>query len=216
MKIFAIDSSTEKIVMVYKDDEKTITLSYKGKDKHGRNIGVLSKKLKDFNINFNEVDVFGVGIGPGSITGLRVGISFVLGLGIDKRKVAIPSTKIIAANMAFSGKNIVVARKARQGYLYGAVYDENLNTLINPFIETIENFKRIVSKFSNCIVIGDGADFFEERGFLDTIFNYPSPERLLFVLQKEIQNGNFTEKIQPLYLQKSIAEINFEKRRRGE
>lgn len=216
MKIFAIDSSTEKIVMVYKDDEKTITLSYKGKDKHGRNIGVLSKKLKDFNINFNEVDVFGVGIGPGSITGLRVGISFVLGLGIDKRKVAIPSTKIIAANMAFSGKNIVVARKARQGYLYGAVYDENLNTLINPFIETIENFKRIVSKFSNCIIIGDGTDFFEERGFLDTIFNYPSPERLLFVLQKEIQNGNFTEKIQPLYLQKSIAEINFEKRRRGE
>lgn len=216
MKIFAIDSSTEKIVMVYKDDERTITLSYKGKDKHGRNIGVLSQKLKEFNINFNEIDIFGVGIGPGSITGLRVGISFILGLGMDKRKVVVPSTKIIAANLAFSGKNIVVARKARQGYLYGAVYDESLNTLIEPFIESIDNFKEIISKFSDYYVIGDGSVFFEEKYILDSTFNYPSPDRLLFILEKEIQKENFVETIQPLYLQKSIAEINFERKRRGE
>jgi tRNA threonylcarbamoyl adenosine modification protein YeaZ len=216
MKLFAVDSSTEKIVVAYKDDEKTITLSYKGKDKHGRNIGVLSKKLKDFNINFDEIDVFGVGMGPGSITGLRVGISFILGLSFDKRKVAIPSTKIIAANMAFSGKNIVVARKARQGYLYGAVYDENLKTIVEPFIDTIENFKKTILSLSNFIVIGDGATFFEERGTLDDIFNYPTPERLLFLLEHEVEEGNFVEKIQALYLQKSIAEINFERKKRGE
>ncbi|MDK2887031.1 MAG: tRNA threonylcarbamoyladenosine biosynthesis protein TsaB [Thermosipho sp. (in: thermotogales)] len=216
MKLFAVDSSTENIVIIYKDDDKKISLSYKGKDKHGKNIGVLSQKLRGFNINFDEIDVFGVGIGPGSITGLRVGISFVLGLGMDKRKIAVPSTKIIAANLAFAGKKIVVARKARQGYLYGAVYDENLRTLIEPFIETIDNFKEIISKFSDYYVVGDGSIFFEKKFIVDPIFNYPTPERFLFILEKEIQKGNFVKTIQPLYLQKSIAEINFEKKRRGE
>ncbi|SHH55940.1 tRNA (adenosine(37)-N6)-threonylcarbamoyltransferase complex dimerization subunit type 1 TsaB [Thermosipho atlanticus] len=215
MKIFALDSSTEKIVMVYKDNEKILTFSYKGKDKHGKNIGLLSQKLKDLGIDFYGLDIIGVGIGPGSITGLRVGISFALGLGLGKKMVTIPSTKIIAANLLNCGKNIVVARKARQGYLYGAVYDSKLNVLIEPFINSIDGFRKVISKCSDYIVIGDGSEFLEDNGLKDD-FNYPSPERLLYVFEREIESENFAETVQPLYLQKSIAEINFEKRRKGE
>ncbi|MBO8161658.1 MAG: tRNA (adenosine(37)-N6)-threonylcarbamoyltransferase complex dimerization subunit type 1 TsaB [Thermosipho sp. (in: Bacteria)] len=215
MKVFALDSSTEKIVMVYKDDEKLLTLSYKGKNKHGKNIGNLSQKFRELGVDFKNLNIVAVGIGPGSITGLRVGISYALGLGLGKKMIAIPSTKIIAANFFNFGKNIVVARKARRGYLYGAVYDENLNEIYEPFIESVDEFKKRIEKLNNYIVIGDGAEILEKNSFPE-FFNYPTPERLLYLVEKEIQNENFVEKVQPLYLQKSIAEINFEKKRKGE
>ncbi|RDI91400.1 glycoprotease family protein [Thermosipho africanus Ob7] len=211
MKILALDTSTSKIVVYYRDSEKIITQTYMGKDKHGRNLGVVMNNLKNFNINFEDIDVVGIGIGPGSLTGLRVGISFALGLSIDKKIVVVPSTKLIAANLMNSGKNIVVTRKARQGYIYGAIYDEYLNTIVEPFVESIENFSKEFEKMENFVVIGDGAEYF--GGNLPEIYNYPEPSRLGYLVEKEIEVENFVEKVEPLYIQKSIAEINFEKKK---
>ncbi|QTA38355.1 tRNA (adenosine(37)-N6)-threonylcarbamoyltransferase complex dimerization subunit type 1 TsaB [Thermosipho ferrireducens] len=215
MNILALDTSTKRISIAYKNETNVVSVTFEGKDKHGRNIGILAKYLKEIGVNFSTLDVIGVGIGPGSLTGLRVGISLALGLAVEKKIVSVPSTKLIAANLMYCSKNIVVARKARQGYLYGAVYDENLDEIISPFIETIEGFKRKVSFLKDAIVVGDGADLLFEYEKAEEFLSFPDPLRMLNIVEDEIKNQNFVEKLNPLYLQKSIAELNFEKRKGG-
>ncbi|ANQ53924.1 peptidase M22 [Thermosipho sp. 1063] len=210
MKVFAIDTSTPQLVVYYRDENRIITQTLMAKDKHTKNLSILMEILKGFEIDFDELDVVGIGIGPGSLTGLRIGISFALGLSIDKKIVTVPSTKIIAANLLYCGKDIVVVRKARSGYIYGAIYDDKLSVKVSPFVEEIEKFKeRLNGDFS---VIGDAAEFFGKK--FPEFFDYPQPERLGMLVEKEIENGNFVDKVDPLYIQKSIAEINFEKRHR--
>ncbi|APT73980.1 peptidase M22 [Thermosipho melanesiensis] len=209
MNIFAIDTSTPQIAVFYKTLDKLLTYSFMSKEKHTKNISALIKTLKE-EINFEEIDVVGIGIGPGSLTGLRIGISFALGLGIDKKIVTVPSTKLIAANLLYCGKDIVVVRKARSGYVYGAVYTENLETKVPPFVEEIEKFKQKLE--GDYFLIGDAAEFFGEK--LPDVFDYPVPKMLGMFVEEEIKKKNFVDKVEPLYIQKSIAEINFEKRQR--
>ena len=210
MKMLAIDTSTPRIAIYYKDGEKVITQTYMGKDKHGRNVGIVMSNLKNLEISFDDLEIVGIGIGPGSLTGLRVGISFALGLGVDKKIVVVPSTKIIAANLMNSGKNIVVVRKARKGYIYGAIYDSNLNTSVEPFVDSIESFSETLKNLENYYIVGDGAEYFGRE--LPEIYDFPEPFKLGLLVEQEIESGNFVEKVEPLYIQKSIAEINFEKR----
>lgn len=215
MKIFAIDTSTSRIASCYVDDEKKVFIDLETHEKHGLQINQIVEKMKE--VNFGDIDVVGIGIGPGSLTGLRVGISFATGLGIGKKIVQVNSLKLIASNLKFYDGYIVVVRKAREGYLYGAIYkgqeDGNLIEIEAPFIDSIDFIREKAKKYNDKVFIGDGAQFFDER-FEDDDINFPSSRNLFKLVSEEIELGNFVEYVEPMYLQKSIAELNFEKRLR--
>ncbi len=215
MKIFAIDTSTSRVVACYVDDEKKIFIDLETCEKHGLQINQIVEKMSE--VNFEDIDVVGIGIGPGSLTGLRVGISFATGLGIGKRIVQVNSLKLIASNLKFYNGYIVVVRKAREGYLYGAIYkgqkDGNLIEIEAPFIDSIDSIKKKLEKYNDKIFIGDGAQFFDEI-LEDEDINFPSSRNLFKLVSEEIKLSNYVEYIEPMYLQKSIAELNFEKRLR--
>ncbi len=210
MRFFGLDSSTTRIVTVYVDEEQKICAEFESSKKHGYKIGDI---VNFFNyVDFNSIDFLAVGVGPGSLTGLRVGISFILGLGPDKKYLQINSLKLIGMNLRNFGKNIVVARKAREGYLYGAVYDEKMNTLREPFIESLEDFKKNLKQFEPYYTVGDGAQFLDNHIYLDL----PTARNFYELAKIELENPKFVDFVEPMYLQKSIAELNFEKRQRGE
>ncbi|MFN6991128.1 MAG: tRNA (adenosine(37)-N6)-threonylcarbamoyltransferase complex dimerization subunit type 1 TsaB [Fervidobacterium sp.] len=222
MKIFAIDTSTPRIVACYVDDERKILVELETKAKHGTQVSQVIEMMKD--VDFSSLDVIGIGIGPGSLTGLRVGIAFATGLGVGKSFVQINSLKLIASNLEFYNGYIVVVRKAREGYVYCAVYKglDRVNDKVNdnddmieeveaPFIDSIERIRNKIEMYNPRICIGDGAEFFD--CMLDSVeYNYPSAKKLLQLVLKKIERNNFVDSVEPLYLQKSIAELNFEKR----
>ncbi len=210
MRFFGLDSSTTRIVAVYVDEEQTICAEFESTKKHGYKIGDIVSFFN--NVDFNSLDFLVVGVGPGSLTGLRVGISFILGLGPDKKYLQINSLKLIGMNLKNFGRNIVVARKAREGYLYGAVYDDKMNTLKEPFIESLEDFRKNLKQFEPYYTVGDGARFLDNHIELDL----PTARNLIELVKMELENPSFVDFVEPLYLQKSIAELNFEKRQRGE
>lgn len=227
LKIFAIDTSTPRIAAFYLDVEKKILVELETKAKHGTQVSQIIEIMKD--VDFSSLDVIGIGIGPGSLTGLRVGIAFATGLGVGKSFVQINSLKLIASNLEFYNGYIVVARKAREGYVYSAVYkglDERNDKINNkndsiieeveaPFIDSIERVRNKIEMYSPRICIGDGAEFFDcALGSVE--YNYPSAKKLLQLVLKEIERNNFVDNVEPLYLQKSIAELNFEKRQNKE
>ncbi|MEN6589896.1 MAG: tRNA (adenosine(37)-N6)-threonylcarbamoyltransferase complex dimerization subunit type 1 TsaB [Fervidobacterium sp.] len=215
LKVFSIDTSTSRVVACYFDDDMKCSIELETKAKHGIQISQVIKKMPE--VNFRDFDCVGIGIGPGSLTGLRVGIAFASGLGVGKKFVQINSLKLIASNLEFYEGYIVVVRKAREGYLYGGVYhgDSNgrLAEIERPFIDDVESIREKISCYEPKVCIGDGAEFFEQR-LESTDYNFPSARKLFKLTVEEIEKANFVELVEPLYLQKSIAELNFEKKQR--
>ena len=215
LKVFSIDTSTSRVVACYFDDDMKCSIELETKAKHGIQISQVIKKMPE--VNFRDLDCVGIGIGPGSLTGLRVGIAFASGLGVGKKFVQINSLKLIASNLEFYEGYIVVVRKAREGYLYGGVYHGNSNGRLaeieSPFIDDVESIREKISRYEPKVCIGDGAEFFEQR-LESTDYNFPSARKLFKLTVEEIEKANFVELVEPLYLQKSIAELNFEKKQR--
>ncbi|MGB9615354.1 MAG: tRNA (adenosine(37)-N6)-threonylcarbamoyltransferase complex dimerization subunit type 1 TsaB [Fervidobacterium sp.] len=207
-----MDTSTQRVVACYVDSEKKILVELETKEKHGLKISQIAEKMGE--VDFGTLDVIGIGIGPGSLTGLRVGIAFATGLGIGKKFVQINSLKLIASNVEFYEGYIVVVRKAREGYLYGAVYQGSkfgeVVEIEKPFIDSVESIKLRIEKYEEKIFVGDGAQFFDKT--LNDEYSLPSAKKLMKLTLEEVKNKRFVDLVEPLYLQKSVAELNFEKR----
>lgn len=214
MKIFAIDTSTPRVVACYLDEHVKLLAEVESGEKHGTHVHRIAKMFD--GVEFSALDVVGVGVGPGGLTGLRVGISFATALGIGKKFVAINSLELIAYNASFFNGYVVVLRKARQGYLYGAIYlgkgTGELEEVRTPFIQSVEAVRDIVSEFNPKVFLGDGAEFFRTVTVLQD-WDLPRADNLAILVKGKIEAGQFVDLVEPLYLQKSIAELNFEKRK---
>ncbi|MEJ5228615.1 MAG: tRNA (adenosine(37)-N6)-threonylcarbamoyltransferase complex dimerization subunit type 1 TsaB [Pseudothermotoga sp.] len=217
MRIFAIDSSTETLVMVYADEQNVLSLSYTGIERHATKLAPLAKQFLDMvGQPVESLDCLGCGIGPGSLTGLRIGIAFVQGMAcaLSKDVVEVVSSEIVALNFSHHNGEVVIAKKAREGYVYLACYEEKTQKLA-PTVLELQAAKEFVKTLRSPIVAGDGKEFFKEIAKISS----DEVEKIRGeILAKEVlrkaQEGVLVKpyELEPLYLQKSIAEMNFEKR----
>ena len=86
---------------------------------------MLERALKDADVPFDQVDGFAVSIGPGSYTGLRVGLSLAKGLAFTAGKplVAVPTLDTIALCSSFSKYPVQAVLDAGRQKIYTAGYD---------------------------------------------------------------------------------------------
>lgn len=87
--------------------------------------GMLERIMGDLEVQWSEVKGFAISIGPGSYTGLRVGLSLVKGLAhVTKRPVAaVPTLDAIAFQVPCCRYPVHVLTDARRGQVYEARYD---------------------------------------------------------------------------------------------
>jgi tRNA threonylcarbamoyladenosine biosynthesis protein TsaB len=94
-----------------------------------------------------KADLIAVGTGPGSYTGIRVGVSLALGLARGWKAVAIgiPSLEVIAA---MQDGLVAVTLDARKGKFYSAAYRVSdgriLETVVEPDKRSLEEFEALV------------------------------------------------------------------------
>ncbi len=86
---------------------------------------MLERTRKELDLPWSDVDGFAISIGPGSYTGLRVGLSLVKGLAyVTKRPVvAVPTLDAVAFQVPYSRYPVHVLTDARRGQVYEARYD---------------------------------------------------------------------------------------------
>jgi len=87
--------------------------------------GMLERIMGDLDVQWSEVEGFAISIGPGSYTGLRVGLSLVKGLAyVTKRSVAaVPTLDAVAFQVPCCRYPVHVLTDARRGQVYEARYD---------------------------------------------------------------------------------------------
>ncbi|MDI3472458.1 MAG: tRNA threonylcarbamoyladenosine biosynthesis protein TsaB [Thermotogaceae bacterium] len=230
MKILSIDTSTDRIVFGYKDELQDAEYSFCGDLRHSRTLMIkLDDFLKSLKVDINEIDLFGCGIGPGSFTGLRIGIASVKALAyVENRKiVGIPSLDLFALNVPASGY-VLVLKHARDTNYYGALYfkDRGNLTLQIPhfFEEKTSIFEKLyeLEDLDELFLIGDGAADFRELRENFKVFEcfdkqYSEIRGLYLVNETEKRfalniDVYDSRSLLPLYLQRPLAEINWEKR----
>lgn len=111
-----------------------------GKGHAERLLGLIERVLAAAGKGFTDIDRIVVGIGPGSFTGIRVGVSAARGLALALRvpAVGVVSLQAIAAEASplAQAAPVLVALDAGRGSIHAAVYDAVGTALAAPWLST--------------------------------------------------------------------------------
>ena len=126
MKLLAIETSTRQLGVALIEEERLLS-SYELLAEYPHAVelpGAVTRVLKDAHTTLKQVDAIAVDIGPGSFTGLRIGLAFVKALAFSTKKpvVGIPSLDVLAANAPFAPGLICPLLDAKQRNIYTALY----------------------------------------------------------------------------------------------
>lgn len=191
---------------------------------HSETLLPMIKRVMD-GIPFGELESIAVTVGPGSFTGVRIGVATVKGLAFCDHVpcVAVSTPEAIAYN--FVDKNCIVCSvmDARRMQFYNAVFSiENgvVKRLCPDRAISIEDLRKELSGYDNVIIAGDGAELcFDNLGLKnvvkaddDRIFQNAAGVALAAVGRKRIP----AEELMPFYLRPSQAERELKLKRNAE
>jgi tRNA threonylcarbamoyladenosine biosynthesis protein TsaB len=162
MKILAIDTSTRvgSIAVVQGSLLKAQQILNVSATHNQRLLPGIERILADAGWSLEDLDGFAVSLGPGSFTGLRIGLSISKGLAwaTNKPLVGVPTLDALAANVSFVPHKICPILDARKGEIYTAFYRQGDGGI--PFRLTSymaikpEQLLALISETT--VLIGDG------------------------------------------------------------
>jgi tRNA threonylcarbamoyladenosine biosynthesis protein TsaB len=114
--------------------------------------------LASLRLDPRDLEGFAVTTGPGSFTGLRVGLSTVQGLALasGRRCLGVSALDVLAARAAGAAPAVVAMMDAHRDEVYGAVYDEGGRPAGPPSVERPEAI--VARSPEQAAFIGDGAE----------------------------------------------------------
>ncbi|MGN0162583.1 MAG: tRNA (adenosine(37)-N6)-threonylcarbamoyltransferase complex dimerization subunit type 1 TsaB, partial [Candidatus Ornithomonoglobus sp.] len=159
MKILAIDTSSFPASVAVTDGEYILgEYVIRNQRKHSQNImPMVDSVLAGLGMDISEIDVFAVTVGPGSFTGLRIGISTIRAFAQAMKKpvVGISTLEALAYNFAGTSKTVIPMLDARRDEVFTAAYD-NGKAVVEPCVMTVTEIAELFADGS-AIYTGDGA-----------------------------------------------------------
>ncbi len=220
--ILNIETSGEICSVALSEDDKCLLMKEsREKNSHSAKLAVLTDELlKELNINPEKLDAIAVSEGPGSYTGLRIGVSFAKGLcyALNKPLIAVETLLINAQNLKINysiEENALICPMidARRMEVYTALFDHNLNEIkqTQALILDKDSFSDIHQKV--CFV-GSGSAKWKELIsqnpnehfiFVENIF--PMADAMIPLSYRSYQENRFEDVayFEPFYLKEFIA-----------
>lgn len=125
----------------------------------------IEEVLKEADLKPEELDAVAVSKGPGSYTGLRIGVSAAKGLcfSLEIPMISIPTLDLLARKLPITNGYIIPMLDARRMEVYSAVFDENLKQLRETQAQVLEesSFEKYLSE-KETHFIGNGVLKFED------------------------------------------------------
>jgi tRNA threonylcarbamoyladenosine biosynthesis protein TsaB len=133
---------------------------------HAENLHVfIDEVIKESGLNRNDIDAIAVGKGPGSYTGLRIGVSAAKGIAYALKIPLISMNTLlnlcVGAKKTIQDSEIMLCPMldARRMEVYTALYNQTFEEIVstNALIITPESLSDLTSK-GNIVLFGDGAN----------------------------------------------------------
>lgn len=231
MKILAVDTSDNTATACVAEDNKLLAESIVNyKKTHSQTLmPMIDKCLNDSGTDISKIDVFAVANGPGSFTGLRIGVSAVKGMAhaLDKPIVEVSTLEGMAYNLYMCEDIVCPIMDARRSQVYNAVYSWDggkLNILTPPRALSIEECVEDVKKYGRKVVfLGGGVDvhreYIAEQMGENAIFapfssNAQRASALAVAAMARIGEKKTCYEVVPFYLRKPQAERELEEKQK--
>lgn len=209
MKILGIDTSTPigSVALIDGDNlvaEHTLNIV---QAHSSRLMPAIDSVLKWGNITVDDLDGCAVGIGPGSFTGIRIGVATIKSIcyAVDKPIVGVSTLEAIAYNLRWSNSIICPLLDARRSEIYGAIFEGNTKwqrlseDLCLPIEDFLDRMKEKASPDCPIHFVGDGLATYgnvvrenlgERAHLADTIFNVPRGAAIAHLGAQRLQHGD--------------------------
>lgn len=212
MKVLGFDTSTMTTSVSIIEDENMLALySLQGSVYHSESLSdMVNNILNKFDFDLSQIDLISVGIGPGSFTGIRIGLTFakVLAQVLKKDIVAVSSLKACAIKEDGLVGSIIDARRC---LIYACLMEDG-KVLMDDTIIELEKFKDIVGDRKITLQGVDAKKFIHEfkNAKLGKELQMNAYYIALLGLKKfkEVGGDDFY-KLVPNYLKLSQAEKNY-------
>ena len=233
MKILSMSTATNNLSVALNDDAKIITEKNEFDQRnHSAHLDpLIAEILKENNLRLAEIDRFAVAIGPGSYTGLRIGVTTVKMFAsiLHKEVIGISTLQALAASCAEKGTLIVAGIDARNdNYFAGAYVNKeddwgpecvipdghyHIDTLLSAVAEYCAD-----NNLENVIYVGSG--FEKQKEAIKKInipFNFGTEKQnivhagLIGKLAVDAQPDD-SDQLLPNYLRRTQAEIDWHKK----
>lgn len=213
--ILNIETATKQCSVSISKEGKTIVCNEIAEEgySHAERLHVFIEDcVKEAGISYKDLAAIAVSQGPGSYTGLRIGVSAAKGLcyALGIPLIAVDTLKALAAQVKVTSGVIVPMLDARRMEVYSAVFDSNLESLraIQAEIITEDSFQELEG---NVYFVGDCAAKCKEVltktnfVFLEDVV-YPSAKEMSAFSYQKFLNNDFVDLayFEPYYLKDFI------------
>jgi len=219
--ILGIETSTKICSVAVSDGKKILAIEEEGGEySHSEKLTIFIQKVLDrAKLQLKDIDAFAVSKGPGSYTGLRIGVSVAKGLcyALDKPLIAVDTLQAMAKNVAALSNQpdalFSPMIDARRMEVYTALYDKENNS-ITPITAKIIDKNSFSEELTaqKIIFFGDGAEKCAEvlgENVNATFFDegLPSAEFVNQIAFDKYQNQEFEDVayFEPYYLKDFVA-----------
>ncbi len=223
MVVLALDTATERLALALRRDDRTLAeLHLDLGRKHAEKILVgLDGLLADVDVRPRDLDGIAVSLGPGSFTGLRIGLAFAKGMAMATGAllVGVPTLTVLARGAEPWIGPVVACLDARRGEVYYAAYN-----LGDGGAELLDDASRAGSPVEaaartgllgpRVLVIGTGAEALRpflgpEALLAPRDLAFPRASVLAALGAEELSRGAGAEPdhLEPIYVRRSDAEL---------
>ena len=162
MKILALETSARAVSAAVVEDGRLLACGYQDTGlTHSRTLmPIVEGILKNTELTMADMDAVAVAAGPGSFTGLRIGLAVVKGLALPRQIPCAGVSTMAALAYGLAGEGTVIgAQDARRGQVYWGAFDLAAHDRLTPDtaapVTTLENFVQTCKK--PLFFVGDGA-----------------------------------------------------------
>lgn len=230
MKVLGIDTSSNATSIAVIEDNKLICeYTVNTKTTHSQKLmSMIENMLKISEINVNDMDMIAICQGPGSFTGLRIGMATAKALSHVNNLpiVGVNSLELLAGNMDLSDKKICSILDAQRTQVYMGQYKFENNKLVEiksvDVVEIDELLEELKSSNEEWILVGEAVYKYEDK--IKEIENIcvPAPSHNVnkasslctIAMNKYDQNIDVYDcyTINPVYIRKSQAEVQYDEK----
>lgn len=230
MKILAVDTSATAASVAVAEENKLIgEFSINTALTHSQTlIPMMNELLKNIGLSVNDIDAVAVNAGPGSFTGVRIGVAAVKGIAFPNNLpcVSISTLESMAYNMLGNDCIVCSVMDARRSQVYNALFRVNGCTVVRMTDDRALSLTDLKLKLMNInekvVLVGDGAvlcsDFLDSE--LENVTLSPFNNRIqtassvAYAAFEKINKGETltADEIMPVYLRLPQAQRELNKK----
>jgi tRNA threonylcarbamoyladenosine biosynthesis protein TsaB len=191
-----------------------------------RLMSTVDRVMKDTGFTMADMDGYAVAIGPGSFTGLRIGLATVKGLALvtGKPVAAVPTLKALAWNLPYAAYPVCPMLDARKDEVYAATFRFDGTAQVHDIADTVISLARLSEHISEKTLFTGEASYLFRKDILE-IFGeralfapvsaiLPSAASVAELGLDMIKSGRLADPdtLTPIYIRRPEAEVAWEKR----